>query len=93
MGTDLCHHVNPADQDCAFDLDARAQRLKLLGNLNGQLPSWGQHKREKRLRLVQQLLQDGQRKGACLAGARLRKADDIAPCTCCILIMRQMSVC
>ena len=39
--TDLRHHVNPADQDCAFDLDARAQRLKLLGNLNGQLARGG----------------------------------------------------
>jgi hypothetical protein len=90
MGTDLCHHVYAADQDCAFDLDARAQRLELLGNLNGQLARGGQHEREEGLRLVQQLLQYGQRKGARLAGPRLRETDDIAPCTCCILMVSQM---
>lgn len=93
MGTDLCHHVYAADQDCALDLDARAQRLELLGYLYSQLPCGGQHEREEGLRLVQQLLQDGQRKGARLAGPCLRKANDIAPCTCCILTMRQVSVC
>jgi hypothetical protein len=92
MNADLCHHVNPANQDCAFDLDARAQRLELLGYLYGQLPCGGQHEREERLRLVQQLLQYGQSEGTRLAGPRLREADDIAPCTCRTLVVRQTSV-
>lgn len=76
----LRHHVNAADQHRALDLDPRAQRLELLSDLDGQLARGRQHEREKCLRLVQQLLQDGQRKGARLAGPRLRQADDIAAC-------------
>jgi hypothetical protein len=73
----LRHHVDAADQHRRLEADASAQRLKLLGDLDGQLARGRQHQRIQLLRRVQQALQDGQRKRARLAGACLGEADDV----------------
>ena len=73
----LRHHVDAADERRRLDADAGAQRLELLGDLDGELARWREHQREKRLGAVQELLQDGQRERAGLAGTGLREADDV----------------
>lgn len=52
----LRHHVDAAHQHRAAHANARAQRLKLLRNLDRQLASGAEHQRKQRLRLVQQRL-------------------------------------
>lgn len=53
----LGHHVDAAHQHRALDAYPRAQRLKLLSNLDGQLARGRQHQRKQGLWLVQQVLQ------------------------------------
>ena len=73
----LRHHVDAAHEHGGLDADAGAQRLELLADLDGELARRGEHEREERLGLVQELLQDGQRECAGLAAARLRQTDDV----------------
>ena len=73
----LRHHVDPAHEDPALDADARAERLELLGNLDGELARGREHEGEESLGLVEELLEDGKRERAGLTGARLGETDDV----------------
>lgn len=55
----LCHHVDAAHQHRALDAYTSTQRLELLGNLDGQLSRRAEAQSKERLRLIQQVLQQG----------------------------------
>lgn len=63
----------------ALDPDAGAQGLKLLRDLEGQLPGGGEDQGVEPLRGGQQRLEDGQSEGARLPRARLRQANHVLP--------------
>mmetsp|Transcript_9965 Transcript_9965/g.21144 ORF Transcript_9965/g.21144 Transcript_9965/m.21144 type:complete len:347 (-) Transcript_9965:242-1282(-) len=75
----LLHHVHPSDCHRALHADERAERLELLADLEGELARRRDDEREQRLRLLHELVKDGQGEGGRLAGAGLRQADDVAP--------------
>ena len=59
--------------------DSRPERLERLGDLDGQLTSWGNNETEERVHVLEQGLYDGDGERARFAGARLRKPNDILP--------------
>eukprot|EP00962_Isochrysis_galbana_P061033 scaffold36187_cov135-Isochrysis_galbana.AAC.4 len=67
----LRDHVHPTDDHRDLDADHRAERLKLLADLDGQLACRRHDQAKERLRVLQQLVEHRQAKGCGLARARL----------------------
>lgn len=66
----LRHHVHAAHNNGALHSDAGAQRLKLLGDLEGQLAGGGEDQGEIALGVLQEGLEDRQGEGGGFSGAR-----------------------
>ncbi|PHH73229.1 hypothetical protein CDD80_3939 [Ophiocordyceps camponoti-rufipedis] len=73
----LRNHVQPAHHNRTPQRNRRAKRLKRLSNLRGEFARRRKHEPEKRLRLLKESLQHGQRKRSRLPAARLSQSDDV----------------
>jgi hypothetical protein len=85
QAADLAAHRHAADGECRREPHVAAIGIEAVEDLSGQFPGRAQHQHAAVLRLhldavLQQPMQDRQRKGRGLAGAGLGDADHVAPC-------------
>jgi hypothetical protein len=74
----LIHLRDAADDGRAADAYRRAERLKLLRDLEGELARGREDAGEEPARVLPERLEDGQREGGGFAGAGGGDADDVA---------------
>lgn len=77
----LLHHIDAPHEGNDFEADTGSECVKLLCDLDCQLARGGEAEREEGLRVLEERLEDGQREGARLAGARLCEPHNVGPCT------------
>mmetsp|Transcript_31465 Transcript_31465/g.70719 ORF Transcript_31465/g.70719 Transcript_31465/m.70719 type:complete len:221 (+) Transcript_31465:1321-1983(+) len=75
----LLGQVHPADHGAHVDVERRPERGDLLRDLDAQLPRGRQDEGEHSVRILRELLQDGEGEGRGLARARLGEPHHVAP--------------